>query len=76
MTNKMKIDIIWNTGGLPSEQANGHYPNQTETVIILSENVLSKGRRSLDIISEEMYTDETEVEETQDWQDIVYGKRN
>ena len=74
MDNKMKIDITWNTEGLPIEQANGHYPNETETVIILSENVLAKGRRSLDIISEEMYTNEADVEETQDWQKMVYGK--
>ena len=38
MVNKMKIDITWNTEGLPREQANGHYPNETETVTVLSEN--------------------------------------
>ena len=34
----MEYEIIWNTEGLPMEQANGHYPNETETVTVLSED--------------------------------------
>ena len=33
-----KIKITWNTESLPMEQANGHYPNETETVTVLSED--------------------------------------
>tara|TARA_R100000664_G_C2750760_1_gene138074 strand:+ start:1270 stop:1440 length:171 start_codon:yes stop_codon:yes gene_type:complete len=33
-----KLTITWNTEGLPMEQANGHYPNETETVTVLSED--------------------------------------
>ena len=33
-----KIKITWNTDGLPMEQANGHYPNEKETVTVLSED--------------------------------------
>jgi hypothetical protein len=29
-----KILIIWNTEGLPQDQANGHYPNETEVITI------------------------------------------
>ena len=37
MVNK-QITITWNTKGLPMEQSNGHYPNETETVTVLSED--------------------------------------
>ena len=33
-----KIKITWNTESLPMEQANGHYPNENETVTVLSED--------------------------------------
>ncbi len=33
-----KIKFTWNTEGLPMDQANGHYPNETETVTVLSED--------------------------------------
>lgn len=29
-----KILIIWNTEGLPQDQANGHYPNEAEIITI------------------------------------------
>ena len=36
MVNK-QITITSNTKGLPMEQSNGQYPNDTETVTVLSE---------------------------------------
>ena len=29
-----KIVIIWNTEGLPQDEANGHYPNEAEVITI------------------------------------------
>lgn len=33
-----KITVIWNTEELPMELANGHYPNEYETVTVESED--------------------------------------
>ena len=40
MTHRIgdKVTIIWNTEELPMEYANGHYPNEKETVTVLSED--------------------------------------